>query len=158
MRGDAIRGRFWSNRRNGDPLFRHPELVLGFRVQNQCILCGDGMGHAKRECQLHPGICDVCEQEYCECMATEQVVLRPLEEIARLHEDDQIEPLLARKLTLRAAGKETNSLPAIPLSPTPDTVYVPFRTRKLMPEDTNPSFENIQKVLEEQGEADRINA
>src|ERR1700738_973653 len=70
-----------SHRGSGDPLNRHPELVLGFIVQKNCILCGDGMPLLDRECQLHPDICNTCEREYCECQALEQIDLMPLEEI-----------------------------------------------------------------------------
>lgn len=97
-----------------DPDYRHPEISLNFTVKNNCILCGDGFNDQHRKgCTLHPEICDTCHAEYCECKVGGRIELTPLEDIAQMKEDSQISILYARKMTLRIAGKRTNSLPRI---------------------------------------------
>ena len=87
------------------------EPLLNFTIRANCPICGDGYGELRRRCQLNPTICDVCHAEYCECSAKEPVELMSLDEVARLTDAQKIPVLRARKMTLRLAGKITNSLP-----------------------------------------------
>jgi len=104
------------HRGHGDPSFRQQNQNLLFTVKQRCILCGDAF-EPKRKCELHPEICDVCHAEYCECTVASKVDLEPLEELIEQVQgkEELLIPLLrARKITLRLAGKTTNSLPRIP--------------------------------------------
>lgn len=94
---------------------RPPKIraFLAFVVRQNCILCGDGMGELRRKCRIHPRVCNVCHAEYCECQVQDNVELLSLEDIAQMPDDEQIGALKARKITLRLAGKRTNSLPFI---------------------------------------------
>lgn len=135
---------------NGDPLFRHPEIALAFVVQKNCRLCGDAF-EGGRVCQLHPEICDACEREYCECKVEDKVELMPLNEIIAMREDARIPFLHARKMTLRLAGKATNSMPDIVIRNESETVYTAFRRRAAWQED-DPWRENAKRALEEMGD------
>lgn len=138
---------------NGDPMYRHPEIALAFIVHKNCALCGDAF-ELGRECQLHPQICDACEREYCECKVENKVELTPLEEIIAVREDDRIPLLHARKMTLRLAGKATNSMPDIVIRNEAETVYTAFRRRAAWQED-DPWRENAKRALEEMSDEAR---
>lgn len=83
------------------------------QINFYCSLCGDGIVEVTRGCKLHLDICNVCHHEYCECQVESKVELLALEAIVKEPEDDRIPLLKARKMTLRLAGKITNSLPPL---------------------------------------------
>lgn len=136
---------------SGDPEgFGHPELSLRFQISHNCIICGDGFNELKRKCHLHPDICDACEHEYCECTVEDRVKVGALEDIAAYPEEERIAPLLARKITLRLAGKNTNSVPPIPYQPEdarPE--FYPILSRRGTADDESASTENVRVILEE---------
>lgn len=130
---------------NGNPEFRHPELILGFIPQKFCILCGEGIERIIRRCHLHPDICDTCEDEYCEHGVNLQEPLTTLEEVADLPEEQRVPVLLARRIALRVAGKHRSH----PIIRKPEaTGYIHIR-RRHGPDDDNPSNDNTRKIMEE---------
>lgn len=140
-------------RLNGNPEFRHPDIVLGFRAKQHCILCGDGFSELHRKCRLHPGICDACEREYCECSVEDSVKLTEIEDIARYPEEQRVDILRARKLTLKSAGKRTTAMTCVQPQPDEHIGFVPFRSRKFYPDPDNEgghAFDNVERAFEEQ--------
>lgn len=138
---------------NGDPEFRRPDIVLGFRVGRNCVLCGDGFNELNRECHLHPDICNTCEREYCECEVEDNVDLVALEDIVKYPEEKRVGMLLARKMTLKLAGKKASAMTLVQPSSMEHTVYVPFKSRRFYPDPDNEgghAFDDVERVVEEQ--------
>lgn len=75
-----------------------------------------------------------------------------LEDILRYPEEKQINLLLARKMTLKLAGKKATAMTYIEPSIEEHTVYVPLRGRRSYPDPDNEgghAFDNVEKVVEE---------
>lgn len=86
---------------NGDPEFRHPELLVIPQIRFNCVLCGIGISESYRVCQLHPDICTDCHEEYCECHGITDDVAS-IEQIAAIANEEKRVPLLkARKDAIR---------------------------------------------------------
>jgi hypothetical protein len=109
-RSNKAFGKCWAcyEKDRDNPLIHPPE----FTIKGHCVICGDGYG--ERKCQLHLTICDACHTEYCECSTNLKLV--PLEDIAQFKDEKRIPLLFARKVALRAAGKNTNSIPLVSIA------------------------------------------
>lgn len=159
-----------SHKFNGDPERGRSELILGFAADRNCSLCGDAIPHKKRNCQLHPDICNACEQEYCECQVcpypddcpndtfqcercSELALHTSIEDVVRLSEEDQVKVLMARKETLKRFGGKATAMNIIVNKHPEETTYITI-TRAGWRED-DPWLENAKRTLEEMDGKDR---